>query len=95
MMAVVAIRFFEPAAKAAKTINVHGSCPIFIRLASGWLLIAAALSIWASGAREAPGIWGASRHASTVGFIAAMIFSVGHSAVILWDARVVVCSQST
>src|SRR5215472_18757043 len=26
---------------------------------------------------EAPGIWGASRHALTVGFIAAMVFSVG------------------
>jgi uncharacterized protein involved in response to NO len=77
VMAVVAIRFFERTAKAAKTINVHGSFPIFIRVAYGWLLIAAALSIWASRAGEAPGIWGASRHALTVGFIAAMIFSVG------------------
>lgn len=77
VMAVLAIRFFEPTAQAAKTINVHGSFPLFIRLAYGWLLIAAALSIWASLAGEAPGIWGASRHALTVGFIAAMIFSVG------------------
>lgn len=76
-MAVAAIRFFEPAAKAAKTINVHGSFPVFIRIAYGWLLIAAALSIWASLAGEAPGIWGASRHALTVGFIAAMVFCVG------------------
>lgn len=75
--AVVAIRFFEPAAKAAKTINVHASFPVFIRIAYAWLLIAALLSIWASLAGEAPGIWGASRHALTVGFIAAMVFSVG------------------
>jgi hypothetical protein len=75
--AVVAIRFFEPAAKATKTINVHASFPVFIRIAYGWLLIAALLSIWASRAGEAPGIWGASRHALTVGFIAAMVFSVG------------------
>jgi len=77
VMAVIAIRFFEPAAKPAKTINVHGSFPIFIRVAYGWLLIAAALSIWASRIGEAPGIWGASRHALTVGFIAAMVFCVG------------------
>ena len=77
VMAVIAIRFFEPAAKPAKTINVHRSFPIFIRVAYGWLLIAAALSIWASRIGEAPGIWGASRHALTVGFIAAMVFCVG------------------
>lgn len=75
--AVAAIRFFEPAVKPAKTVNVHPSFPIFIRIAYGWLLVAAALSIWAARAGAAPGIWGASRHALTVGFIAAMIFCVG------------------
>ena len=75
--AVAAIRFFEPVVKPAKTVNVHRSFPVFIRIAYGWLLIAAALSIWAALAGEAPGIWGASRHALTVGFIAAMIFCVG------------------
>lgn len=69
MMAVAAIRFFEPTANVAKTINVHGSFPILIRLAYGWLLIAAALSIWASRAGEAPGTWGASQRALAVGFI--------------------------
>ena len=77
VMAVIAIRFFEPAARAAKTVNVHKSFPLFIRIAYGWLLVAAALGIWASRAGDAPGIWGASRHALTVGFIAAMVFSVG------------------
>jgi uncharacterized protein involved in response to NO len=92
--AVVAIRFFEPAAKPAKTINVHASFPVFIRIAYAWLLIAALLSIWASLAGEAPGIWGASRHALTVGFIAAMVFSVGQRVLpsfcgmrILWSPR--------
>src|SRR5215469_2931791 len=74
--ATAAIRFFETAVKPAKTVNVHGSFPVFIRVAYGWLLIAAALSVWAAVASEAPGIWGASRHALTVGFIAAMIFCV-------------------
>jgi hypothetical protein len=93
-MAVIAIRFFEPAAKAAKTINIHASFPIFIRIAYGWLLVAASLSIWASLAGGAPGIWGASRHALTVGFIAAMVFSVGQRILpsfcgmrVLWSTR--------
>ena len=93
-MAIVAIRFFEPAAKAAKAINVHGSFPIFIRIAYGWLLITATLGIWALRAGEAPGIWGASRHALTVGFIAAMVFSVGQRILpsfcgmrVLWSPR--------
>ena len=76
-IAVAAIRFFEPAAKPAKIINVHRSFPVFIRIAYAWMLIAAALGIWAARVGEAPGIWGASRHALTVGFIAAMIFCVG------------------
>ncbi len=92
--AIAAIRFFEPATKPAKTINVHGSFPIFIRIAYGWLLIAALLSVWASLAGEAAGIWGASRHALTVGFIAAMVFCVGQRVLpsfcgmrVLWSPR--------
>ena len=94
VMVVVAIRFFESTVKAAKTINVHASFPVFIRIAYVWLLIAASLSIWASRVGEAPGIWGASRHALTVGFIAAMVFSVGQRILpsfcgmrVLWSPR--------
>jgi len=92
--AIAAIRFFEPATKPAKTINVHASFPIFVRIAYGWLLIAAVLSVWASLAGEAAGIWGASRHALTVGFIAAMVFCVGQRILpsfcgmrVLWSPR--------
>jgi hypothetical protein len=92
--AIAAIRFFESATKPAKTINVHGSFPIFIRIAYGWLLIAALLSVWASLAGEAAGIWGASRHALTVGFIAAIVFCVGQRVLpsfcgmrVLWSPR--------
>ena len=92
--AIAAIRFFERAAKAAKTLNVHSSFPVFIRMAYGWLLIAAALGICASLMNEAPGFWGASRHALTVGFVAAMIFCVGQRVLpsfcgmrILWSTR--------
>lgn len=92
--AIAAIRFFEPAARAPKTINVHRSFPVFIRIAYAWLLVAAALGICASLMNEAPGVWGASRHALTVGFIAAMIFCVGQRVLpsfcgmrILWSTR--------
>lgn len=92
--AVAAIRFFEPTAKPAKTVNVHRSFPMFIRIAYGWLLIAAALGIWAARVGDAPGIWGASRHALTVGFTAAMIFCVGQRILpsfcgmrVLWSSR--------
>ncbi len=92
--AIAAIRFFEPSVKAAKTINVHRSFPVFVRIAYAWLLIAAALGIWASLMNEAPGVWGASRHALTVGFIAAMVFCVGQRVLpsfcgmrILWSPR--------
>jgi len=92
--AVAAIRFFELAVKPAKTVNVHRSFPVFIRIAYGWLLIAAGLGIWAAFAGGAPGIWGASRHALTVGFIAAMIFCVGQRILpsfcgmrVLWSSK--------
>jgi hypothetical protein len=92
--AVAAIRLFEPAVKPPKTINVHRSFASFIRVAYGWLLIAAALSVCAARAGAAPGIWGASRHALTVGFIATMIFCVGQRILpsfcgmrVLWSPR--------
>lgn len=92
--AIAAIRFFEPAARAPKIINVHRSFPVFIRIAYAWLLVAAALGVCASLMNEAPGVWGASRHALTVGFIAAMIFCVGQRVLpsfcgmrILWSTR--------
>jgi uncharacterized protein involved in response to NO len=75
--AIAAIGLFEPAAKPPKTIGVHRTFPFFIRIAYGWLLIAAILGVWASLGGEAAGIWGASRHALTVGFIAGMVFCVG------------------
>ena len=74
----VAIRFFEPSIKQPKVVNIHSSFPYFVRAAYLWLIAAAALGIWAAFSGSlSPGIWGASRHALTVGFIAAMVFSVG------------------
>lgn len=72
-----ALRLFEPTQQAAKTKGVHASFPIFIRLAYLWAMVAAVLGIWASFVPDSHGIWGASRHALTVGFLATMVFSIG------------------
>ena len=42
-----------------------------------WLAVAAVLTMWAAMADRSGGIWGASRHALTVGFLAGMIFAIG------------------
>ena len=76
-LAIVAIRMFEPSEQPAKTKGVHRTFPVFVRLAYGWLLVAALLSVAASRWDTSGGIWGASRHALTVGFIAVMVLSVG------------------
>jgi uncharacterized protein involved in response to NO len=56
---------------------VHISFPLFVRGAYAWLLIAAGLGVFAAQADTAGGIWGASRHALTVGFLSTMVFAIG------------------
>ncbi|HEY5214055.1 MAG TPA: hypothetical protein VIJ38_13645 [Acidobacteriaceae bacterium] len=62
---------------AAKVQGIHRSFPSFIRLAYAWLVIAGSMSVWAALADQHGGIWGASRHALTVGFVATMVFAIG------------------
>jgi hypothetical protein len=61
----------------AKTQGIHPSFPTFIRLAYAWLVVAGSMSVWAAFADVHGGIWGASRHALTVGFAATMVFAIG------------------
>lgn len=77
VLAVIAIRVFEPAQRPAKSIGLHRTFPVFLRVAYVWSLIAALLGIWASLADVHGGIWGGSRHALTVGFAAMMVMTVG------------------
>jgi hypothetical protein len=77
VFAVVALRLFQRTIAEAKTTGVHKSFPVFVRSAYVWLLVAGVLGIWASWAQNATGIWGASRHALTVGFLGVMVFSIG------------------
>ncbi len=76
-LAIAGLRMFEPAVNEAKIRGVHSSFPVFVRAAYGWLLVAAMLGVAAVRWDSSGGIWGASRHALTVGFIAVMVMSVG------------------
>ena len=73
----VALRFAEKPHGSAKTQGIHSSFPVFARLPYAWLIVAAAMSVWAAFADVHGGIWGASRHALTVGFAATMVFAIG------------------
>jgi len=93
-LAIAALRMFEPARQEPKTRGVHPSFPFFVRMAYGWLFVAAVLGVGAAMWDSSGGIWGASRHALTVGFIAVMVFCVGQRILpafagmrLLWSTR--------
>ncbi|HEX3748902.1 MAG TPA: hypothetical protein VHW09_33490 [Bryobacteraceae bacterium] len=77
LRAADALNIFRRARKPAKTLAVSPLFPLFMRLSYVWLLIAAALGIYAAYADVHGGIWGGSRHALTVGFLATMVFGIG------------------
>ena len=77
ILATASLRVFSRPRKPAKTLGVSRSFPGFVRGAYVWLLIAAALGVYAALADVHGGIWGASRHALTVGFLSTMVFAIG------------------
>jgi uncharacterized protein involved in response to NO len=77
ILATVALNVFRRPRKPAKTKGVSPSFPAFVRGAYIWLLVAAALGVYAAQADAHGGIWGASRHALTVGFLSTMVFAIG------------------
>ena len=76
-LAIAGLRMFESAIHEPKVRGVHSSFPVFVRMAYAWLVVAAILGVAAGLWDSSGGIWGASRHALTVGFVAIMILSVG------------------
>lgn len=93
-MAIMGLRMFEPALHEPKIRGLHPSFPFFVRMAYGWLLAAALLGVGAALWDSSGGIWGASRHALTVGFIAVMVMCVGQRILpafagmrLLWSTR--------
>lgn len=74
---IFALHLIERPHGPAKVQGIHPSFPHFIRIAYAWLVVAGGMSILAAFADHHGGIWGASRHALTVGFAATMVFSIG------------------
>jgi len=94
VFSVVAIRIFETSEQEAKIKGIHKSFPIFVRIAYGWLLVAAGLGVAANFFDTSDGLWGASRHALTVGFVSTMVLAVGQRILpafagmrLLWSPR--------
>jgi hypothetical protein len=77
IVASLALRIFQRSQKPAKIRGVSASFPYFVRGAYVWLLVAASLGVYAAQSDAHGGIWGASRHALTVGFLATMVFAIG------------------
>jgi uncharacterized protein involved in response to NO len=77
ILATIGLRIFVRPVKPAKTLGVAESFPAFVRGAYVWLLVAASLGLCAVLADTHGGIWGASRHALTVGFLSTMVFAIG------------------
>jgi hypothetical protein len=75
--AVSAFHLFGRVERTPKTVGVHASFPVFVRVAYIWLLLAVGLGICAAYFDRANGWVGAGRHALTVGFISTMVFAIG------------------
>ncbi len=72
-----ALRLAERPHGHARVQGIHPSFPKFVRIAYAWLAIAGFMGVWAAFSDLHGGIWGASRHALTVGFAATMVFAIG------------------
>ena len=77
VVVMLALHLVQRPTGTAKVSGIHPSFPSFVRIAYAWLMIAGGMSVWAACADQHGGIWGASRHASTVGFAATMVFAIG------------------
>ncbi len=99
LLAVDALHVWEPVVQPAKLLHVHASFPIFIRITYIWLVVSCVLTGAAVLYDRAGGIWGASRHALTVGFVAGMVFVIGQRILpafcgmrVLWSTRLMLWS---
>jgi hypothetical protein len=77
LMSVEALHVWSRAVQPAKLLNIHPTFVAFVRLAYFWLIVSCLLFALAVTSDQDGGIWGASRHALTVGFVAGMVFAIG------------------
>jgi uncharacterized protein involved in response to NO len=99
LLSIDALHVWERAVQPAKLLHVHRSFPAFLRIAYLWLLVSCLLTALAVLFDQDGGIWGASRHALTVGFVASMVFTIGQRVLpafcgmrILWSTRLMFAS---
>ena len=99
MVFCFALRIFESSEREPKLRGVHEWTPAFLRISYAWSIVAAAISVAASVAPPPNGLAGASRHALTVGFFAAAVFTIGprvlpafFNVMRLWSTRVMAAS---
>ena len=93
-LSIHALHVWQPAVHPPKLLHVARTFPLFIRVAYVWLVVSCLLDALAVRYDHAGGIWGASRHALTVGFVAGMVFVIGQRVLpafcgmrILWSTR--------
>ena len=77
LLAVDGLHVWMPAINPPKLVNVDPRFPWFVRLTYVWLLVSSILGMMAVIWDSSGGIWGASRHAITVGYVAGMVFAIG------------------
>ena len=94
LLAIDGLHVWERSVQPAKLLHVHTTFPVFIRITYVWLVASCVLDAWAVIYDHAGGIWGASRHALTVGFVAGMVFVIGQRILpafcgmrVLWSTR--------
>ena len=94
LISIDALHVWERSVNPPKLLNIHLSFAIFIRFTYVWLLLSCLLALLAMPLDRSGGIWGASRHALTVGFVAGMVFTIGQRILpafcgmrVLWSKR--------
>ncbi len=94
LLSIDALHVWESSVNPPKLLNIHPTFAIFIRLTYGWLLLSCLLALLAISLDRSGGLWGASRHALTVGFVAGMVLTIGQRILpafcgmrVLWSKR--------
>lgn len=99
LLSIDALHIWERSVNPPKLLNIHPSFAVFVRLAYGWLVLSCLLALLAVPFDHTGGLWGASRHALTVGFAAGMVFVIGPRILpafcgmkVLWSKQLMVWS---
>ena len=94
LVVIDGLHVWTPAINPPKLLNVDPRFPWFVRLTYVWLLVSSILGMMAVMWDSSGGIWGASRHALTVGYVAGMVFAIGQRVLpafsgmrVLWSTR--------